>query len=93
MSKESFTTNILLKLPCADNCPDKKCAQRFDNAICFRPIINRITLVEKIVKIKLTPDQTTKDEIVYSSKNKKTKVTITDGFSNIERKTTITNKD
>ncbi|MDO8340453.1 MAG: hypothetical protein Q7T59_00585 [Candidatus Woesebacteria bacterium] len=92
MNKEFFTTNLLLKLPCADNCPDKKCVQRFDKAICFRPIIDRITLVERIVNRKLIPDQTIKNEIVYSSKNKKIKVTIADGFSNIEHKSIITNK-
>lgn len=89
MNKELFTTNYLLNLPCANNCLEKKCAEKFDKAICFKPIIDRITLIETVTHKKLVPDPIIKDEIVYSSKNKNIKVTITKGFSNIEHKSRI----
>jgi hypothetical protein len=90
MYKEFFTFNYLSNLPCSKDClAGKKCAEMFNNAICFRPIFDHVRAAEKATGEVLILDNSIKDSLVYKSSNQSVKVTIVKGSFKMEHKSAI----
>lgn len=90
MGTETFKTNELNNLPCATSCLFlRTCIENFDKGTCLLKLDEFIESIEKNNDITLTKGSVTNDGVIFESEDKKLKVTIKNGFSDIERKQDI----
>lgn len=93
MGTETFKTNELNNLPCATSCIfHKTCIENFNNGSCLLKLDEYIESVENSNNVTLLKGSVSENEVIFVNEDGNFKLTIKNGFSDLERKSDIDDK-
>ena len=85
MGTEIFKTNELTDLPCATSCLfHRTCIENFDKGTCLLKLDEFIKSIENTNNTTLINGSIDDNGVIFESEDKKVKLTIKNGFSELE---------